>query len=421
MPDIRILIEAQEMKNFLFVVILFFVSVFAVQADSPSDVYGNLNELFSTLDPNTGLTAFPTLWIPMGGKYESMATAYTAVADDAGYLEANPSASSVLEFTELSLTHNDWIADSNMEGVVYTMRFNDLGIGIGGKFLYVPFTEYNTWGERVSKGYYSETVASLNASYNFLSNYYFHGIAVGGNLKVAYRHIPEAIHPEQSALMAMLDIGALTKFNLLKLYSSRDKNFSVGAVVKNLGPFTKEEPLPTVVTTGIAYSPIRPLTLAVDLTIPFSFMPKEYPPEQLSVAAGIDIVITNFFALQTGFLYKGSNPRISLGSTINLKKIVFNVTYTLDFTTQLGTVDRFSIGATLNLGDRGRADLRKQVDELYVIGLEDYANGNIRQAIEHWEKALELDSDFTPAREMLKTAGRALALQREMESLQEVE
>lgn len=407
-------------KAILFLTIFFLITLY-IGADSPSDVYGEANQLFDNLDPNTGLTAFPTLWIPMGGKYEGMATAYTAVADDIGYLEANPSASSGLKNTELAFMHNDWIADSNMEGVVYTVRFNDLGIGVGGKFLYVPFTEYNSWGERVSKGHYSETVATINGSYNFFSNYYFYGISVGANLKVAYRNVPEAIHPGQSALMGMADIGALTRFNFLKFYPSRSKNFSVGAVVKNLGPPAQGDPLPTEATAGIAYSPIRPLTIAFDVTLPFSFMPEEAPAERISFAGGLDVTITDFLAIHSGFLYKGSNPRISLGSTIDIKKISFIINYTMDFTTQLGAVDRFSIAAKLNLGDRGRAEVQKRIDELYTAGLEEYANGNIREAIDYWNKVLEIDKDFVPAREMITTARRALELRQRMEELQEVD
>ena len=157
------------MKRTLLFVTIFLLLVAPLFADF-SDFYYNLNELLSGFaDPNTGLTVFPTLLIPMGGKYEGMGTAYTAVALDSGFLEANPSASSSLDITELSFYHHSWIADSNLEGVVFTARYEDLGFAIGGKFLYVPFTEYNEWGDRENRGYISETVATFNVSYNFFS------------------------------------------------------------------------------------------------------------------------------------------------------------------------------------------------------------------------------------------------------------
>ena len=178
------------MKRILLLVTVLFLLSLPLFADF-SDFYYNLNQgLSAYADPNTGLTAFPTLLIPMGGKYEGMGTAYTAVSMDSGFLEANPSASASLELTELSFYHHSWIADSNLEGVVYTIRYDDLGIGLGGKFLYVPFTEYNEWGERENRGYISESVATLNVSYNFFSDFDFYGLGIGANLKAAYRNIP---------------------------------------------------------------------------------------------------------------------------------------------------------------------------------------------------------------------------------------
>ena len=121
-----------EMKRLICLTIMTVSLLLPAWSDS-ADFYFRLSEAFSAYeDPNTGLTIFPTLLIPMGGKYEGMGTAYTAVAVDSGFLEANPSGSATLEQTELSLLHHSWIADSILEGVFYTMRDNDLGIGFGG-------------------------------------------------------------------------------------------------------------------------------------------------------------------------------------------------------------------------------------------------------------------------------------------------
>jgi hypothetical protein len=407
------------MRKVFFLLLLIVFSFPAVGADF-SDIYADIGESTENIDPNAGLTIFPILLIPAGGRLESMGTAFTALADDAGYLEANPSASSVMKHTELTFNHNNWIADSNLEGITYTVRFNNFGLGFGGKFLYLPFTEYNDWGERQSKGYYTETVATVNVSYNFFSNYYFHGLAVGINVKAAYRSIPEAIYPEQSAIGIMADVGLLTRFNFLKFYASRDKNFSVGLAMKNMGPLVLGEPLPTAATAGIAYSPLRPLVIAFDFTYPISFFP-EFPAETWGLASGLEVVITDFFAVQGGFRYRGSNPRISLGASVDLSWVSFQVNYTLDMTTQLGNVDRFSLAAALNLGDRGRKERRDRVDELYALGMEAYAKGELETAIRLWEEALALDPGFVPARSNMELAKNAINLQEEMESIQSIE
>ncbi len=405
------------MMRLIVSMLLILAAAMSIFGQDYSDVYAEAssatNELFS--DPNTGLTIFPVLLVPTGGKYEGMGTAYTAVAGDSGFLEANPSASSVLDYTELSFIHNNWIADSRLENVIYTMRFNDLGIGVAGKFLYVPFTGYDDWGERTGGGYYSESIATANVSYNFLSSYSFYGLAVGANLKVAYRNVPSVRYDEQSAIAALVDVGALTRFNFLKFYASRSKNFSVGLVVKNLGPLVMEEPLPTVLTAGIAYSPLRPVTIAYDLNVPIGY---GQGAERINMAGGVDVLVAEFFSIHGGFQYRGANPRLSLGGTVDLTRVSFVANYTLDLTTGSNTPDRFSLEAKINLGDEGRLALRKRVDDYYISGVEEFAEGNLEKAIGFFEKALKLDPGFIPAREYLVEVSRQLRNREELRGLQ---
>jgi hypothetical protein len=395
------------------ILILLIGNSFLINALDAADFYATLGDTEATFgDPNTGVTAFPMLFVPVGGRYEGMGTAFTAVSNDSSFLESNPSASSLLENSELSVLHNDWIYDTNVEGLVYTVRFNDLGIGFGGKFLYVPFTSYDTYGERNAGAYYSESLATINVSYNFFSSYRFYGLALGTNVKFAYRSIPNVLVPvgydSQSALAALVDFGALTRVNFLKFYPSRSKNFSIGLVLKNLGPKVQSENLPTALTGGIAYSPLRPITLSYDLNFPLNFgldaagLTKSV--ESISMAGGVDVVLTDFFSMQGGFNYRGANPRISLGAVVELPSVSFVVNYTLDLTTQLEPFDRISIEATLNLGDRGRIALRAKIDELYLEGLEAYAEGDLDRAVKRWKEVLELDPEFEPAQSFLERA-----------------
>ncbi len=387
-----------------------------------SDVYGDAADFFSFIeDPNTGLTVFPTLTIPLGGEYEGMGTAYTAVARDSSFFDANPAASSMLEFTELAFLHNNWIADTNIEGVVFTRRRENLGYAVATKFLYVPFTGYDIWGERSSAGYYSETILIGNISRLFLPGYYFGGVAVGANLKAAYRHISADIAAGQSAAGIMADFGALTRFNFLKFFASRAKNASLGVAVRNLGPYVQGEPLPMSASIGVSYSPIRPVLLAADLNYPFTFDSGRYPAEKPGIAVGSSVAVTNFFSVQTGLLVKGGNPRISLGSVVTTDTLTFVVNYTLDMTTQFTNLDRVSVAVKLNLGDEGRREKELRVEEYYLAGIEFFAQGDISRAIEYCEKALELDPHFDPARETLATARRSMELQTQMEAQQRIE
>ena len=82
------------------------------------------------------------------------------------------------------------------------------------------------------------------------------------------------------------------------------------------------------------------------------------------------------------------------------------VNYTLDLATQFKPVDRIVLSLSLNLGDFGRMTLRDKVQELYLTGLGAYSLGNYTQAIQYWEECLELDENFTPAREMIDTTNK---------------
>ncbi len=416
------------MKRLFLNSILILVSCYVGAADL-ADFYSDLSSLGSDTfisDKNTGLTVFPTLLIPSGGLYEGMGTAFTAVASDASYIEANPAASSTLQYTELALNHNNWIADSNMEGVIYTTRFNNLGIGFGGKFLYVPFMAYNRWGEELASSYYSESVATMNVSYNFFPSYYFYGIALGINIKAAYRNVPAALYSghlveNQSVFTLMTDVGFLTRFNFAKFYASRDRNFSLGGVVKNIGLDALGEPLPSVATAGIAYSPIRPLIVSLDFNYPFSLSTPSDQWEKWNIASGMNLTLTNFFAIHSGFSYRGSNPRFTIGSEVTLKKISITANYTLDMATQLTSLDKFTVQMKLNLGDKGRHGKEQKVDDYYIAGLKEYANGNYYRAMKFWEAALKIDPTFQPAAENIAVAEDAIDLQKKMEAINQVE
>jgi hypothetical protein len=396
-----------------FAALLLFPLFPSLWAADPHDSYGNtsdyLNKIYG-IDDNAGLTAFPVLNIPMGGRSEGMASAFAAISDDVSFIEYNPAGSSTLSKSELAFFHNNWIADAKLEGVAYANRFGNLGIAAGAKWLYMPFTEYNLYGERVSNGYYSEGAAILSASYNFFSRYYFSGVSFGVSLKGAFRTMPDYTGNDdiiiggsgmsQSAVMGMADVGALVRFNVLKSFVSRERNASAALVVRNLGPPSLGEPLPTVINAAVSYKPIRPLTLALDFNVPLNMA--DIALSELPYAAfGISANVTNFLSMRTGVLFKAGSSRVCVGSAITLDKVAIDVNYTLDLLTQLQPLNRISLGVRFDLGDGGRGQKSGNVDELYLLGLEAYSRGNVPDARRCWEEALRLDPGFEPAKESL--------------------
>ncbi|MCL2809303.1 MAG: UPF0164 family protein [Treponema sp.] len=420
------------MKNFMKVVFLaaflIFFSLFSVWAFD-ENLYGDLTDFLNNIygvDKNAGLTAFPVLNIPFGGRSEGMAGAFAAVSDDVSFLEFNPAGSSMLEKSELAFFHNNWIADTNIEAIAYANRFGDLGFAFGAKWLYTPFTEYNIYGERVSSGYYSEGVIVLNASYNLFSGYYFNGLSVGMNFKGAFRIMPDYTDSfdeiiigsgdSQSAFAAMVDIGALTRFDLFKFYASREKNASAAFVIRNLGPPVMDDPLPTVINAAISYKPIRPLLLAFDFNIPVNL--SDFGLSELPYAAfGLSANITDFLTMRSGFMIKAGSSRFNIGSAIQMEKIALDINYSLDLLTQLQPLNRISLGVRLDLGDDNRKQTSDRVDELYLLGLEAYSRGNFTDARLCWEEAVRLNPRFDPAIEGLVTLDNREALMQRVEDL----
>ena len=408
---------------------LFIITQFSAFASDKHDIYGNvadyLNNIYG-IDDNAGLTVFPVLNIPMGGRSEGMAGAFSAISDDISFLEFNPAGSSILEKTELAFFHNNWIADTNIEGVAFATRFGNLGVAAGAKWLYTPFTEYNMYAERVSGGYYSEGVAILNASYNFLSGYYFSGLAAGLSLKGAFRIMPDYTDKDdviisgsglsQSAVMGMADIGLLVRFNLLKGFVAREKNSSIALVVRNLGPPSMGEPLPTAAVAAFSYKPIRPLVLAFDFSLPLNLMDIDLSEKPFG-AFGMSVDVTNFLSMRTGFLVKPGNGRFTIGSAINMDNIAVDVNYTLDFLTQMQPLNRISLAVRFDLGDRGRQIAANRVDEFYVLGMEAYSRGNIDDARVCWQEALRLDPRYDPAKDALQMLEEREGLTQRIEDL----
>ena len=404
--------------------LVFMLLATGVSALEFTDIYAIFGADADTNASNTGLYIFPTLVIPAGGEFEGMGQAYTAVARDASFFDANPAGSATLAFTELTFVSNNWIADSRVEGVQYSRRLgdiglNDLGVAIGGKFLFVPFAEYDATGRQGASGGYSEGTIGINGSYNFDfgRSYEFQGLSVGATIKSAYRYVPQQIAPDQSALGVAADVGVLTRFNFLKPYSSRSPNFGVGIAARNFGPPVRGEPLPSLLSGGIAYLPLPAITIAADALLPLSFVASS-PAPSFGGAFGLAVRVSRFFTAQTGFRYLPGAPRFTMGANLDLTDVSIDVNYTLDLITDPeDLLNRFSIQARLNFGDEGRGALRDLVDNYYLEAWRASALGEFAQAVELTEKALALNPEFTPARELRDLSLETLQLQADLRAI----
>ena len=414
------------LKSLFLLTILGFFSNKGLNALSYSDLITDLSDIFySFVDKNEGQTSFRSLLIPFGGRSESLGGAYTGLCDDINFLQYNAGAGAVQKESQIALFHNMWIADSKMETIAATTRFKNIPhLSLGGfvSCFYLPFTEYNIFGDRVAASYYSETLAAINFSYNFLAGYDFKGFSLGGNLKTAWRGMPnytdnntnEVINNSglaQSGLAFMGDLGLLLQFNFLKFYYSRDPNVRIGFSAQNLGvsltgwgqQVVLDDPLPSLLSAGISVKFVKSVTLSLEFQQPINLQNlstylKPY------IASGISLEFTNFLSVLGGFAIKGGNPRFSAGFEFEVAKVRFNFNYTLDFTSSFSPLNKLSLSLKLKLGDKGRSIIDKQVDEYYQQGLIYYAEADYQAAIDVWKEALKLNKRFDPAKLGIQSA-----------------
>ncbi|MCQ2583576.1 MAG: UPF0164 family protein [Treponema sp.] len=408
-------------KKFIFLAVLSFLIFFSswnLSALSFTDISSATTTLFYNFtNENEGTSSYRSLLIPTGGRPESLGNAFTGLSDDSSYINYNAAGGCIQKQTQLSAIHNSWIADSSIDTISYTTRFGHLGIGGLITCFYVPFSEYNISGERTNSSYYTETMAALNVSYNFIAGYDFKGFALGTSVKTCWRGVPNFADNDtnaiisgsgfsQSGMAIMADLGLMLQFNFLKYFASRDPNVKIGVAVQNLGVgFTGiggnsgihfDDPLPTYIAAGMSVKFLPWVMVTADIKQPINlFDITNYQIFSLGVGASFEF--TDYFTLLAGLELRGGNPRLSAGGEFEIRTTRINFNYSLDLTTSVSPINRISVSAKIMLGDKGRAEIQKEIDVLYNEGLVYYYSSEWEKAIEVWNKILLIDKRYDPA------------------------
>lgn len=319
-----------------------------------ADLVSTWSSTFGAMaDPNTGLTIFPLLTMPMGGRPEGMGDAYSAYGGGAEGLDANPAGSALMRGAELFFSHRNGISDSSIEGVAAAGNAGPFGLGGFTKVFLAPFTKYDGSGLPAGTGYFTEAVIAGNVAIELVALPGNGGIAAGANLKAAVRVVPEAIAQGQSALAFAMDMGLLARFRMPSLSSTGPANFGAGAVLRNvkMSAIPAGYPLPTLLSLGVAYAPVSPVTVDVDVNIPVSLEGGGVPVEIIDGAVGLEVRMSGFAAVHAGFRLKGDNPRIALGARLDLGSLDLVVNYALDLMGGVNPLENYSVAATVSLGN----------------------------------------------------------------------
>jgi len=151
----------------------------------------------------TGEAGPPMLKLIYGSRAISLGGAYSGVASDVYYMDSNPAGGDPSRVFKVSLIHQEWIEDVNFEGIRLSRGITDqLYLGLGFTYLYLPFTYYDEFGYSDGKTYtISQCMGMLNAGYKFRDI----NLAIGANAKFFYNHVPEALYAGQSYFLFAAD------------------------------------------------------------------------------------------------------------------------------------------------------------------------------------------------------------------------
>lgn len=416
----------------LFLLIFLILLNFSGFCADVSKSYFEVSKAFDIfIQKNEGETAFRSLLIPAGGRFEGLASAFTALSNDSSFFEANPAGSAIIKNTEISILHNNWIADSKLETFAYSQRTDNFGWGTALRCFYIPFTEYGFLGEKKASGFYSETFLIGNFSYNFLSTYDFKGLTIGANLKTGITAMPPFSGQDnvadkksvqrknaanQNAYAVLGDLGLILRANVLKGFYDDEPNFYFGLAFKNFGTPIRGDIPPAYISMGFAYKPFSIFLFSVDVNQTINLKNIKASGFPL-FSTGFMLSITKYFNFLSGFAIKSGNPRITFGGEVNLPNIQICANYTLDLASQITNINRISIGAKFLLGDRGRAEKAQNIKKLYFEGLKEFNAGKYREAVNIWNDLLKEDKTFIPAKEAIKIAEKQEQMRTELRKM----
>jgi hypothetical protein len=335
----------------------------------------------------TGEAGPPMLKLIYGSRAISLGGAYSGVASDVYYMDSNPAGGDPSGVFKVSLIHQEWIEDVNFEGIRLSRGITDqLYLGLGFTYLYLPFTYYDEYGYSNGTTYtISQCMGMLNAGYKFRDI----NLAIGANAKFFYNYVPQELYAGQSYFLFAADLGIISRTNILKTFIGPEPSLTTGLTVKNIGYSAFMEKLPTEVHLGISYRVLRNLLITGEAVFPF------YEPISGSVGAEFDFAQT--FFLQAG-LQIVENPMLGVGFGYRNKDFNIYASYTpsMAFRNMMSVSVEFTFGQTKSL------EIEKEIDRLMVKALDLFGEKKYEEALGNIERVLVLDSNNRRARLLKK-------------------
>jgi hypothetical protein len=275
-----------------------------------------------------GTSGAKFLTVGVGARAEAMANAYDPIASGPEAIFWNPAGLVHVENQGISVSDNEWIAETRMIGAAYARRFGFGTVGFMVTSMMYGDMEETTVQEPNGTG---ETFSAMDMAAGVaMGRRLTDRFTVGGTVKLV-RLAFSGLDDVDPAMGVAFDVGTqyMTGFRTLRM----------AITLQNLGPelqyggtyrelqrnreeWIEEEfssfSLPVVVRLGVAYDPIENLTLCVNASHPndadetMDFGGEWWPLEMLAIRGGYKLNYDE--ALYTGgvgFKFGGFRPDFS--------------------------------------------------------------------------------------------------------------
>lgn len=279
------------------------------------------------------------LKIPAGARAVGMASAFTAVADDASALYWNPAGTSRMSRPQALAMHSDWLLDMTHEFAAFVRPTQKGAWGVGASYLSQGTFEGRDDNRRATGDFGASDLAGI-VSFSQRKRL--------GSLGLNVKVIQQRIESETAQGLAF-DLGSSIQYPGSPL--------SFGAALQNLGPgmrfFKETYSLPLTASVGSAWEPWQGFTLALDLR-------QRIHTGNTSVSLGTEFWAFNAVALRGGYLSRvGSFAKTDsglksvadsrlesftgLGAGVGIRLFNYQLDYALTPYGELGNTQRLSL------------------------------------------------------------------------------
>ncbi|QUL24173.1 UPF0164 family protein [Treponema pallidum] len=304
------------------------------------------------------------VWAPTGGRYASLDGAFTALANDASFFEANPAGSANMTHGELAFFHTTGFGSFHAETLSYVGQSGNWGYGASMR-MFFPESGFNfspSTGPVCTPA--SDPIKQRGAIgiINFARR--IGGLSLGANLKAGFRDAQGLQHTSVSS-----DIGLQWVGNVAKSFTSEEPNLYIGLAATNLGLTVKVSDkiqnctstcencncpcqdckdkgsvhaTDTMLRAGFAYRPFSWFLFSLGATTSMNVQTLATNAKSLyqnlaySIGAMFDPF--SFLSLSSSFrINHEANMRVGVGAEARIARIKLNAGYRCDVTDVVGS------------------------------------------------------------------------------------